>query len=937
MTTIQPIETGTNPTARFSEQDFLKTIATSNGTPPNGELIVSSTETNDKATTPHRFKLNGEPLTADRIFKAHCLLADEKYQKLKPILSIKEYVDLFLKNPNLSRPISKYIVDAIEWCDKEYGSKVVNKLGYDLTEFAFLKMPWRPEYLRKKDQFYGHPLFWNRVVDDLKTCSNLDHFDHMICAHGDYSTGKSTAFDALIELLNVYSKTDEGALYALELVFDDKAPFVGFDTPGMRQSREELEINPIPEPDIVVRVEANQKSIPLFILPPEERRAIIEALKEQGQLPENYNEAYTTEFPLDHLSSNILDRLHMLYYEKEYGDGNRGSSEATVTGNGKGKSLRHLRAVRWFFSTDNGIEVKQPIASPDTVLKRVTTDVAWERLAPQYLDLLSGAGVLSAEGSASKTQIEILDDFGRGLERHKGLNDYLHYLRLLEKGKTTATTADGTTPRELTCNRITFATANDSRLSEMDKLDSENWEALKTRMVFFEVEHERCYGYLSELLGDKLDLTFPRNGSRNISPNVVDALSIFTTMTHVLPAVNDAYYNNLRIADDTKKSLAATVKSLTLLDKILLYNGDRLNDYETDPTKFRWGQAAADVLEHNVKFIAEEYNQGRIDDNLYLYEGFTGLPTRISERLQRAASQLKPEEPYTIIELFEILDRATTRGKKGFKYEDRLEALIEVLKKEKIVTADKEGKVSAFLSSSKILTLTKEHFVRKIKFDVSTSTGYLKSKADTLKDFERYIRHIRAFTQKETVPIDWRISKENEKPDETFMRGIEKLSNIPETRKDDFRGELMSKMGAWAVGHAGNGGESVFKHLGDPDLFKDFIDKLEAANIEANKAGITNFIQDIKLIISHNPNLDLNSIPELPERPLHMLNGEKDAFKNKLDQIMISLDFPKPTADLDLERKEALLNGLKGLNKKGYKDIATIKKEVFFAYGDLAS
>jgi serine protein kinase len=60
-----------------------------------------------------------------------------------------------------------------------------------------------------------------------------------------------------------------------------------------------------------------------------------------------------------------------------------------------------------------------------------------------------------------------------------------------------------------------------------------------------------------------------------------------------------------------------------------------------------------------------------------------------------------------------------------------------------------------------------------------------------------YIDNVKAFTQKEKVRNKY--TGQYEEPDERLMRSIEEKIDIPDSRKDDFRTELMNYIGALAV------------------------------------------------------------------------------------------------------------------------------------------
>lgn len=60
-----------------------------------------------------------------------------------------------------------------------------------------------------------------------------------------------------------------------------------------------------------------------------------------------------------------------------------------------------------------------------------------------------------------------------------------------------------------------------------------------------------------------------------------------------------------------------------------------------------------------------------------------------------------------------------------------------------------------------------------------------------------YIDNVKAYTQKEKVKNPY--TGQDEEPDERLMRSVEEKIDIPESRKDDFRREIMNYIGALAV------------------------------------------------------------------------------------------------------------------------------------------
>lgn len=97
-----------------------------------------------------------------------------------------------------------------------------------------------------------------------------------------------------------------------------------------------------------------------------------------------------------------------------------------------------------------------------------------------------------------------------------------------------------------------------------------------------------------------------------------------------------------------------------------------------------------------------------------------------------------------------------------------------------------------------------------------------------------YIDAVKAYTQKEKVRNKY--TGQYEEPDEKFMRSIEEKIDIPDSRKDDFRREIMNYIGALAVdGKQFNyrTNERLNKAL-ELKLFEDQKDSIKLTNLVSN-------------------------------------------------------------------------------------------------------
>ncbi len=96
---------------------------------------------------------------------------------------------------------------------------------------------------------------------------------------------------------------------------------------------------------------------------------------------------------------------------------------------------------------------------------------------------------------------------------------------------------------------------------------------------------------------------------------------------------------------------------------------------------------------------------------------------------------------------------------------------------------------------SHLMSIVKQEYEDLVKNEVQRA---ISADEDAIaKLCSNYIDNVKAYTQKEKVKNPY--TGQDEAPDERLMRSIETKIDIPESRKDDFRREIMNYIGALAV------------------------------------------------------------------------------------------------------------------------------------------
>lgn len=185
--------------------------------------------------------------------------------------------------------------------------------------------------------------------------------------------------------------------------------------------------------------------------------------------------------------------------------------------------------------------------------------------------------------------------------------------------------------------------------------------------------------------------------------------------------------------------------NLTIMQKLKLYNGKSIPGFTED----------------NVKELRKEATR----------EGMDGIsPRYIQDKISNA---LVTDKGSGCINPFIILNELESG-----------------LKTHSLIKDDEVKK-----NYRELLSTVRLEYEDMVKNEVQRAISADESAIDKLCG--NYIDNVKAYTQKEKVKNPY--TGEDEAPDERLMRSIEEKIDIPESRKDDFRREIMNYIGALAL------------------------------------------------------------------------------------------------------------------------------------------
>jgi serine protein kinase len=184
---------------------------------------------------------------------------------------------------------------------------------------------------------------------------------------------------------------------------------------------------------------------------------------------------------------------------------------------------------------------------------------------------------------------------------------------------------------------------------------------------------------------------------------------------------------------------------LTLMQKLKLYNGKTLPGFTED----------------NIKELREEAER----------EGMLGIsPRYVQDKISNA-----------------LVAHPDSRSVNPFMVLNELES---GLKHHSLINSDELRK-----HYKNLLAVVKEEYEDIVKNEVQRAIAADEEALARL--CANYIDNVKAYTQREKVKN--KFTGQTEEPDERLMRSIEEKIEIPESRKDDFRREIMNYIGALAL------------------------------------------------------------------------------------------------------------------------------------------
>lgn len=316
----------------------------------------------------------------------------------RSILSFEEYLDDVFAHPRRHvRNAAQYLMDVVD----HFGTVEVK---LPTGKFTKLKL-FDQAFDDGRGRVAGQERVQQALLRVLENFVRSGRIDRLVLLHGPNGSAKTSLIQALTRASEVYSNTEDGALYRFNWVFpiaNVAKGKLGFGGDSSMKTGSYAHLEP---QNVEARVPCEFKDHPLFLLTREQRGALFDEMAKSEKLPRDWSipEVLKTG-DLSVKNRKIFDAL------------------MTHTHGDVREVLRHIQVERFYLSRRyrTGVVAVEPQMSVDAYSRQITADRSLGQLpvALQHLSLYETAGALN---DANRGVLEFNDLLKRPLDAWKYL------------------------------------------------------------------------------------------------------------------------------------------------------------------------------------------------------------------------------------------------------------------------------------------------------------------------------------------------------------------------------------------------------------------------------------------------------------------------------------------------------------------------------------
>ena len=490
------------------------------------------------------------------------------------VLSFNEYLELALVDPvRATRDASRFLRDAID----HFGTTQVEYPWGTFTRWNVFDLPWETAAAGQtvRGALVGQEAVQAEIVRALANFAREGRPSRMLLLHGPNGSAKSTIAGCLIRGLEHYSKLPEGALYRFHWVFPSMKTVKG--SLGFAKGEGGRDTSAtyahLPEEQIDAKIVLEVRDHPLFLVPLEQRRALLERAwervkKKTGAAPDPPCD-WILRGELSHKAAQVYDALLASY---------RGSWREV---------LKHVQVERYFVSQRYrvGAVTVGPQMSVDAGERQLTMDRSLSSLPPslQAITFYEAKGeLIDAAGGV----LEFSDLLKRPLESFK-------YLQLsIETGEVALT------QQNVQLNCVMVASANEIHLDAFR--EHPEFASFRGRIELVRTPYLRSAVQEKQIYDEHV----APHVRRHVAPHATAMAAMFAVLTRMRKCTPDRY----------PRALGAALSTLSAVEKMDLYAKGAVPE--------RLEEDARKLLRANLRSVYDE------SDAYPIYEGRVGASPR---------------------------------------------------------------------------------------------------------------------------------------------------------------------------------------------------------------------------------------------------------------------------------------------------------------------
>ncbi|MDP2343685.1 MAG: serine protein kinase PrkA [Deltaproteobacteria bacterium] len=638
------------------------------------------------------------------------------FDKRRTILSFDEYLDDVALHPRRHlRNAARYLMDVIQY------------FGVDDIKHAIGPVRrWRlfdQAFDEHRGRVAGQERVQAALVRVLENFVRSGRIDRLVLLHGPNGSAKTSLIQALTRAAEVYSQSDEGALYRFNWIFPTGAVQRGKVGFGGSSSSHAGSYARLEGTAVESRLPCELKDHPLFLLSREDRVGFLQDLVKPLQEREK-----------DWMLPEILKTGDLSVKNRRIFDALLSTHHGDIN-----EVLRHVQVERFYLSRRyrSGVVAVEPQLSVDAYSRQVTADRSLAMLPPalQHVALFETAGALN---DANRGILEFNDLLKRPLDAWKYL------LVATEQAQASLDQVS------LFLDVVMVASSNELHLDAFKQ--HPDWPSFKGRMDLITAPYLLRVSDELSIYSDQVPRALT---GLHVAPHALEVAARFAVLTRLEPPEPVHYPENVR----------DIVGSLTPVEKMSLYDDGSVPERFTQREK------------KDLRAIANKlYEEHVADDD---YEGRHGASAReIRVVLLNAAQDRRFDHLSPIAVLDELRQLVKARSTYEFLRRDNVRGYRDV---------------HAFVEDIEDL------LQRQLEEEVRESIGLVKA-GSHIELFERYLKHVSAWTKGEKLPDPLQPGRSVD-PDPEVLRMVESVLSASGESAEDFRRGLIAQIGAYKLEH----------------------------------------------------------------------------------------------------------------------------------------